>query len=59
MNYWPSAAADTGAGTKEANSFFNTSREHVEGERVKADIGDNGGKWDDFKQVCPPVTLMP
>ena len=51
MNYWPSAASDPGAGAKEADAFFNTSREHVEGERMKVDIGDNGGKWDDFKQV--------
>lgn len=51
VNYWPSAADDAGAGAKEADTFFNTSNEHIEGERTKADIGDNGGKWDDFKQV--------
>ena len=51
MNYWPSAAGGTGTGAKEADKRFNSSAERLEGERTKTDIGDNGGKWDDFKQV--------
>jgi len=51
VNYWPSAANDTGAGAKESDSFFNNQAEHIEGVRTKEDIGDNGGKWDDYKQA--------
>jgi catalase len=51
VNYFGSSANDVGATAKEAPAFPYASGEQVQGVRVKEDIGDNDGKWDDFKQA--------
>lgn len=51
VNYWGSSANDPGAKGTEAPDFKHASAEMVEGHKIKEDIGDNGGKWSDFKQA--------
>jgi catalase len=52
VNYWGSSKTeDPGAKGSEAPSFKHAQAQQLDGVRVKDDIGDNGGKWDDYKQA--------
>jgi catalase len=53
VNYWPSYKKEDSGYTASDSPTPNSSRtgDEVSGKRMKADYGDNGGKWDDFKQA--------